>query len=110
MLASCAVHVVSLAANDITYDKVSGNIYASVPSTGGARANSITPLNPVFGTIGTSVPVGSNPSKVEVTDDGSYVYTAINGGYNISRYDAATQTNDLQYGLGTDYSLSLIHI
>src|SRR5688500_2439705 len=47
---------VPLRTNDIVYDRISDRILASVPSSAGARrGNTITPINPYTGALGTSV-------------------------------------------------------
>jgi hypothetical protein len=74
--ASTVIHV-ALPTNDIVYDPVSDRILASVPSSAGAQhGNSITPINPYTGELGTSVFVASEPTKLALADDGSRVYVA----------------------------------
>ena len=97
--------IVQLAANDIVYDRFSRKIYATVPASAGSpRGNSITPIDPFTLTVGSSVPVGSDPGRLVVTDNGQYLYTAIADATTIRRFDISTQTAGLQFGLGTDYS------
>lgn len=59
---------VNLRTNDIVYDPASDTIYASVPSSVGLpRGNSITPIDPHSGAIGTSVFIGSEPNLLAET-------------------------------------------
>jgi serine protease len=94
--------VVDLATNDIIYDPLTETIYASVPSSAGSRANSITPIDPSTGTIGSSVFIGSEPGKLAMSDDGQYLYVSLDGAAAVRRFDIASQTAGPQFSLGTD--------
>lgn len=85
---TAAVVEVSLATNDIVYDPFSKRIYATVPSSAGARANSVTPIDPATGALGTSVPVGSEPNKLAVTDNGQYLYFGLDSASSVRRFDS----------------------
>lgn len=99
------IQELALPTNDLVYDKVGKKIYASVPASAAApRTSSITPIDPYAVSIGTSVAMGAEPKGVVVTDDGSYVYAALGDLTQIRRFNIATQTASIQYGLGTDYS------
>ncbi len=89
--------VVSLPSNDIAYDAVTQLIYASVPSSGPlGRANTVTPVNPATGALGTSIAVGTNPNSLAVSDDGQFLYAGLLGASTIGRITLATQTVGLQ--------------
>lgn len=89
--------VVSLSSSDIAYDAVTQKIYASVPSSDtSGRANTVTPINPATGALGTSIAVGSNPNSLAVSDDGQFLYAGLLGASTISRITLATQTVGLQ--------------
>ena len=94
-----AVIEVSLQTNDIIYDASTNRIYATVPSTAGPRGNSITPIDPSTGLLGTSVFVGSEPGTLAITDNGQYLYFGLNGAAAARRFDLATQTAGLQFSL-----------
>src|SRR5947208_1718850 len=66
-------------ANDIIWDPGTQRIYATLPNTVPTIGNSITPIDPVARTIGTSVFMGSNPGKLARSDNGQYLYAALNG-------------------------------
>src|SRR6266849_1799221 len=85
------VHPVSLATNDLVYDPGTRRIYASVPSSAGANGNSITAIDPVTGAIGPSVFIGSEPGKLALSDDGRYLYVALDGAAAVRRFNLATQ-------------------
>jgi hypothetical protein len=99
-----ATHVrqISLATNDLMYDPVNKRIYASVPSTAGSIGNSITLINPGSGAVGPSVPVGSEPGKLAISDNSQYLYVGLDGAAAVRRFDIATQTAGLQFSLGSE--------
>lgn len=102
--AAVAVRQITLATKDLVYDPLTQRIYASVPSSAGAIGNSITQIDPVPGTVGASVPIGSEPGKLAISDNSQYIYVALNGAAAVRRFDLATQTAGLQFSLGTSFS------
>lgn len=97
-----SIRQIPLASNDIIYNPSDQTIYASLPSNAGARGNSIAAINPVTGTVTSSVFIGSEPSKLALSDDGHTLYAALNGAYAVRRFDTATQTPGAQFSLGQD--------
>jgi DNA-binding beta-propeller fold protein YncE len=98
-----AIIEVSLQTNDIIYDPSSNRIYATVPSAAGQpRGNSITPIDPSTGLLGTSVFVGSEPGKLARTDNGQYLYFGLDGAAAARRFDIASQTAGLQFALNSN--------
>jgi len=91
------VRQINLHANDLVVDPNTQMIYASVPSIAGANGNSITPLNPVTGVMGSSVFVGSEPGKMAISDNGQFVYVVLDGAATVQRFDVTTQTIDQQF-------------
>src|SRR5689334_2982925 len=81
-----SIRQISLATNDLVYNKADQMLYASVPSSVGSGGNSITPINPVTGAIGNSVFIGSEPNKLALSDDGKTLYTSLNGASAIRRF------------------------
>ena len=94
------VRQISLATKDLVYDPVTRMIYASVPSSAGSVGNSITPINPFSGTVGSSVFVGSEPGKLALSDNGQNLYVSLDGAAAVRRFDVASQTPGLQFTLG----------
>jgi hypothetical protein len=97
------VRQVSLPANDLAYDPVTGKIYASVPSTAGARGNSVTAIDPATGQMGASVFIGSEPGKLAVADQGGTIYASLDGAAAVRRFDTSTGAAGLQFSLGSGY-------
>jgi uncharacterized repeat protein (TIGR01451 family) len=97
---AAAVQQLSLAARDLVYDPVTQRIYASVPSSAGAIGNSVVSIDPVTGAVGAPIPVGSEPGKLARSDDGHYLYVALDGAGAVRRVDLRAQTAGLQFSLG----------
>lgn len=93
---------VTIATNDIIYNPVDGMIYASTPSTAGGIGNTISSIDPNSGDIGFSVFVGSEPNPLAVSSDGGTLYVGLDGSAQVRRFDIASQTAGLQFGLGSD--------
>ncbi|MFN7928622.1 MAG: hypothetical protein U0Y68_11860 [Blastocatellia bacterium] len=104
------VRTVSLVVNDLVYDPVTKKIYASVPSSAGARGNSITIIDPEKGTIEGSIFVGSEPNKIVVTDDGQYAYVGLDGAAAIRRFNIKTLTPEIQFQVGSDSFFGPIYV
>jgi uncharacterized protein (TIGR03437 family) len=93
---------VPLAPRGMAYDATRGTLWVSVGSSDPTYGNQVVPVNPTTGIAGPGVLVGSNPSKVEISDDGSYLYVALDGAAAVRRVNLATQTADLQFPVGAD--------
>jgi sugar lactone lactonase YvrE len=96
------VQQISLPTNDLVYDQPTQRIYASVPSSAGSIGNSIIPIDPTNATLGSSVFVGSEPTKIAQADDGQTLYVGLDGAASVRRFSTATQTAGQQFALGLD--------
>ena len=94
------IRQVTLATNDLIYDKVSQKIYASVPSSAGGIGNSITSIDPVTGGIGSSVTVGSEPTKLAISDNGQFLYVGLDGEDAVVRVSVPPAMPGLKFLLG----------
>jgi hypothetical protein len=100
--AGADIRQLTLAANDLVYSSLTGKIYASVPSRAGSIGNSITAIDPITGTIGPSIYVGSEPNRLAVSDDGRYLYVGLDGAGAARRFDLLTQTLGPPFWVGAD--------
>src|SRR5438309_4548406 len=91
------IRPVSLPTNDLVYDPITRRIYASVPSSAGSIGNSVTAIDPVTGQVGPSTFVGSEPGKMALSDDGQYLYVALDGAAAVRRFNLAQQKAELQF-------------
>ena len=92
---------VALPANDLVYSSTTQMLYASAPSSAGASlGNSIVPIDPNTGTIGTPINVGSEPGKMALSSDGTVIWVALNGAGAVRKVDLIAKTAGLQFSLG----------
>ncbi|MBL8860969.1 MAG: hypothetical protein JNK02_03075, partial [Planctomycetes bacterium] len=64
---------------DLVWDPVSSKLYGTVQGTTGSGGNSVVPIDPYSHTVGTPVFVGSQPSRIAISDNGQYLYAALEG-------------------------------
>jgi hypothetical protein len=91
--------VVSLKHNHVVYDNLRNRFYVSVPSSVTGLGNTITIVDPA-GTIGSSVSVGSEPGRMAISDDGTYLYVAMGGSPTIVRVTLSTFTKGIEFQVG----------
>ena len=99
--------VITLGVNHILYDPYSRKIMASVGSgSSSITGNSIVAITPETATLGTPVPIGSQPTNMALTSDGQILYTILTGSQSIAVFDMLTQSAKFSYqvqpGTGTD--------
>ncbi len=105
------VRSIPLAVNDLIYDPATGLVYASVAGTikpFGSRqpipiANSIVPIDPRDGTLGSPVFVGSDPNRLARSDDGRFLYVGLDGAFAVRRLSLPSLAPGLQFPLGASY-------
>lgn len=93
---------IGISANGIVYDRTRGLLWIAVPSSVAKYGNSVVSIDPVTGAVGQPIFVGSQPGKVVIADDGSYLYVALTGTAAVRRVDLAAEKADLQFPLGSD--------
>jgi hypothetical protein len=98
---SFSVSKVSVAANDIGWDQVSQQFYLSVASGNPTNAKTITSLNPQTGVLGSSVSTGSEPGKLAISTDGTYIYAGLNSAASVHRYTLPALQSDIDIPLGS---------
>ncbi len=87
--------------NGMIYNPVNGLFYLSVPSAAGAPyGNSIVSVDPVTGSLGTPIPVGSEPNRMAITSDGKYIWVALDGAAAVRKVDLTAGTAGLQFSIG----------
>jgi len=95
---------------DLVYDPLREGIWASVvfgSNIFGPIVNSVALIDPVTGDVRTSIPLGSEPGKLALSDDGKYLYVSVSADTLIHRIDLETGAVGAPFGLGVDRSRSL---
>ena len=67
-----------------------GMLYASIPASSVTNPNTILPIDPTTGKIGTPIPVGNDPRIMAASDDGKYIYVALYADQTIQRVNLQT--------------------
>ena len=97
--------VITLGINHILYDPYSRNIMASVGSgSTTVTGNSIVAITPDTATVGTAVPIGSQPTSMALTSDGQILYTILSGSESVARFNMLTQQPDFTYAVPANSS------
>jgi hypothetical protein len=92
---------VALDVNDLAFDPFTRKIYASVPSTASqVTGNSIVSIDPLTGVIGAPINIGSEPTRLVVSDDGHFLYVTLLGSNAVRRMDLTTLSPGTQFTLG----------
>ena len=87
--------------NSMVYNPTNGLMYVSVPSSAGpAYGNSVVSVDPQTGAIGTPIRVGAEPNKLAVTDDGKFLWVALDGAAAVRKVDLTTGAVGPQFGFG----------
>jgi len=82
--------IVNVQSSDMTFDPATGSLYVSSPSSAATNPNTIIPVNPTNGALGTPIAVLPNPSRVVSSGDGTFLYVVTNNGQTVQRYNPAT--------------------
>ncbi len=99
--------VLDVPANAITFDPFTRKLYAVLPSTSAnLTGNSIVAIDPVTGSVGTPVQVGSEPNLLSETSDGNYLYIGLSGAKSFGRFNLLNQSVDLTVPLPSNASFA----
>jgi hypothetical protein len=96
---------VPVPAKDLAWDASRRLFYASVGSTAPANGNSIAVID-TAGAVVASIPTGSEPGRLSLSDDASKLYVALDGAALVQRIDVASRTIDLEIVLGPSSAAS----
>jgi hypothetical protein len=91
---------VPLTASALTVDPVGGLLYATIPSSATQNPNTVVPINPSTGVLGTPEAVATNPQAVAVSDDGTELYVASTG--VLQRFNLKTMMLEKSFNLPVD--------
>lgn len=92
---------ISLPANALVYSSATQLLYASVGDSGGPKlGNSIVPIDPNTGALGTPIFVGSEPQKMAISSDGTVIWVALNAAAAVREVNLTTPSAGLQFTLG----------
>jgi hypothetical protein len=98
---SATIRILDLPANDLVWDPYAQKIYASLPSSYGSNGNTIAVINPTKGTVDGYFYAGSEPNRLALSADASYLYAGLNGSGSVQRLSLPGFTPDIDVSLGT---------
>lgn len=93
------VRTLPLRASALVAEPVSGTLFAAIPADAGITGNSLVAIDPVAGTSGAPVYVGSDPTVLAASADGQFIYVGLSGASAIRRFDVAAGTAGPLYPL-----------
>jgi sugar lactone lactonase YvrE len=97
--------VLSLTANHILFDPYTRLLYATLPpGVAQPAGNSLVTLDPATGTLGSPIPLGSQPDKMALSDDGQALYVNQDGSTSVGRFNMLTRTLDFNVAVSGDSS------
>ena len=100
-LMSQDVKIINVLNNDLIYVPIEDKIYITTPSSG-SNGNSLCIVNPYFGNIEQCFFIGSEPNKLAISDDASYLYIGLNGAPEVVKFNIPTKTVEATFYLGED--------
>jgi hypothetical protein len=68
----------------------SGMLYAAIAASGAKNPNTVIPVDPATGELGTVIPVQEQPSLLSPSSDGAYLYVANDGAQTVQRINLTT--------------------
>jgi hypothetical protein len=87
---------VVLDTNDIVFDPFTRLLYASIPSSE-KQGDSIVSIDPLSGKMGKPIAIGIEPTRLGISDDGSYLYVVLSGSDAVRRLDLTNLTPGTQF-------------
>ncbi|MGA8741751.1 MAG: hypothetical protein WB561_11260 [Terracidiphilus sp.] len=94
--------ILDLVGTDLVWNPSQQKIYVAVPSTASSNPSTVTVVDPIAASIGSSQSLSSAPSGLAISDDSQFLYAVINGGATIQRLTLPTLATDIQWTLGND--------
>jgi YVTN family beta-propeller protein len=75
---------------NLVYEPVSNKLIVSTPASDSTNPNTVAIIDPATLTVTKRIPAGNDPAALAVSDDGKYLYVALNGDHAIQRINLAT--------------------
>ncbi len=86
---------------DIAWLAASQTLLASVPANGGVYSNSLVAIDPATGLVTNSYPLNGDPSQMEASPDGTYLYVALDNRTMMERFDLTNRVAGRKFSLGS---------
>ena len=79
--------VLNLPTSDLVYDPFRKKILAGVLGSAVTNKQSVAVIDPLTGKASSSIPLGSEPGKLALSEDGHYLYVALMSTGGVGRID-----------------------
>jgi len=79
------LNVYNVGGAGLVWSSTQQKFYVSVPSVNAMNGNTIVAIDPSIGAVTPSSFVGSEPTKLSLSDDGQFLYIGLNGSTSIQR-------------------------
>jgi uncharacterized protein (TIGR03437 family) len=90
----------TIEAQNMVWEPTSGRFYVSVGPGDPNWPSSIAIVNPNTAQVEDSIPVGDNPGALAVSNDGQYLYVALNAKGTVRRFHLPSHTPDFDISVG----------
>jgi uncharacterized repeat protein (TIGR01451 family) len=94
-----AGQMLSLPVSDMAFDPLRGKLWAAIATGGGSNAQTVVSIDPVTGTLDAPIPLGAEPGKVAISDDGQFLYVGLTSSNGVVRLNLDARTVDLRFPL-----------
>jgi hypothetical protein len=84
---------------DEVWDSAHGKLYVSAATQDPANPNTIVSIDPIAGTIGSTVAAGNDPHFLALSSDSSYLWASLDGAYTVQRFLLPGMTTDISVQL-----------
>ncbi|MCU1243719.1 MAG: hypothetical protein JWO71_4445 [Candidatus Acidoferrum typicum] len=101
---------IPIAARAMVYDPFGQLLYASIEAAATNNPNTIAVIDPVAGKVSRYIAVGNDPRRLAVSDDGAYLYVALDGDHAIQRINLSTYAIEKTFPLPVDSSFGLLTV
>ena len=101
---------IALTAQKLIYEPFSGHLFASVPALAANNPNTVAVIDPVAAQVTQYISVGNNPNQLAVSDDGQYLYVALDGDHSIQRVNLSTMAIEQTFALPVDSSFGKLTV
>lgn len=71
---------IDIESNAIACDSVRGKLFVSVPRSANDYANNVVVIDAVSGQIDATIPIGTDPGPLALSNDGQFLYVGLNDG------------------------------
>lgn len=88
---------------DIVYDRFSRRLFGSVARGFWEYENSLATIDPLTGLVEGSTFLGEEPLKLGISDDGQYLYAALDAEAAVRRFHLPSRTPDIRFALDAPY-------